>query len=123
MTFAFWGPKNMKRLAFIFGGMAAIALAGCNNNQDAINNAELNQPAADDLNALANDAAMNAENQALGNQHSNSSTTRMQLPRITASTRAKPRKKTSTRCSGYSDEKMQEPLHPSERLFLYTELI
>ena len=39
-----------------------------NNNQDAVNNAELNQPAADDLNALANDAAMNAENQALGNQ-------------------------------------------------------
>ncbi len=58
----------MKRLAFVFGGMATLALAGCNNNQDAINNAELNQPAADDLNALANDAAMNAENQALGNQ-------------------------------------------------------
>ena len=59
----------MKRLVFVIGGAAALALAGCsNNNQDAVNNAELNQPAADDLNALANDAAANAEDQALGNQ-------------------------------------------------------
>jgi hypothetical protein len=59
----------MKRLAFVIGGVAALALAGCNNNnQDAVANAELNQPAADDLNALANDAAMNAEDQSLGNQ-------------------------------------------------------
>ena len=52
----------MKRLVFVLGGVAALALAGCNNsNQDAVNNAELNQPAADDLNALANDAASNAD--------------------------------------------------------------
>ncbi|MGE5562777.1 MAG: hypothetical protein ACM3ZV_05635 [Bacillota bacterium] len=58
----------MKRLVFVIGGAAALALAGCSgNNQDAVNNAELNQPAADDLNALANDAATNAEDQALGN--------------------------------------------------------
>jgi hypothetical protein len=59
----------MKRLAFVIGGAAALALAGCSgNNQDAVNNAELNQPAADDLNALANDAAANAEDQNLANQ-------------------------------------------------------
>lgn len=59
----------MKRLVFLIGGAAALALGGCNNsNQDAVQNAELNQPAPDDLNALANDAAMNAENQALGNE-------------------------------------------------------
>jgi hypothetical protein len=56
----------MKRLAFLIGGAAALALSACNNNnQDAINNAELNQPAADDLNTLANDAATNAENQSV----------------------------------------------------------
>jgi hypothetical protein len=59
----------MKRLVFVIGGAAALALGGCNNsNQDAVNNAELNQPAADDLNALANDAAANAEDQNLANQ-------------------------------------------------------
>jgi hypothetical protein len=64
--------KNMKRLVFLIGGAAALALGGCSgNNQDAVNNAELNQPAADDLNALANDAAMNAQNQALGNEQVN----------------------------------------------------
>lgn len=59
----------MKRLAFVIGGAAALALGGCSgSNQDAVNNAELNQPAAEDLNGLANDAAANAEDQALGNQ-------------------------------------------------------
>jgi hypothetical protein len=59
----------MKRLVFLIGGAAALALAGCSgSNQDQVNNAELNQPAAEDLNALANDAAMNAEMNALGNQ-------------------------------------------------------
>ena len=59
----------MKRLVFVIGGAAALALGGCNNsNQDAVNNAELNQPAADDLNALANGAAANAEDQNLANQ-------------------------------------------------------
>jgi hypothetical protein len=54
---------------FLVGGAAALALSACSGgNQDAVNNAELNQPAADDLNALANEAASNAEDQALGNQ-------------------------------------------------------
>ena len=67
--FAFWGLKDMKRLVFLIGGAAALALSACNgSNEDTVNNAELNQPAADDLNALANDAAANAEDQALGNQ-------------------------------------------------------
>jgi len=59
----------MKRLVFVIGGATALALAGCSGgNQDAVNNAELNQPASDDLNALANEAASNAEDAALGNQ-------------------------------------------------------
>jgi len=62
----------MKILAFVIGGAAALALGGCSgSNQDAVNNAELNQPAAEDLNGLANDAAANAEDQALGNQQLN----------------------------------------------------
>ena len=66
------GYKDMKRLAFVIGGAASLALAGCGSgNQDAVNNAELNQPAAEDLNGLANDAATNAEDQALGNQQLN----------------------------------------------------
>ena len=53
----------MKRLAFAFAGTAALALAGCNNsNQDTVQNAELNQPAPDQLNELANQAAMDAAN-------------------------------------------------------------
>ncbi|HET7575293.1 MAG TPA: circumsporozoite protein [Sphingomicrobium sp.] len=62
----------MKRLAFVIGGAAALALAGCSgSNQDAVNNAVINQPSADDLNALANQAAMDAANNeaaALANQ-------------------------------------------------------
>lgn len=61
----------MKRLVFLISGAASLALCACSgNNQDAVNNAELNQPAADDLNALANEAAMNAENQ-VGNEQAN----------------------------------------------------
>jgi hypothetical protein len=53
----------MKRLAFVMlGGAAALALSACNNsNQDAVQNAELNQPNAE-LNDLANQAAMDAAN-------------------------------------------------------------
>jgi hypothetical protein len=59
----------MKRLVFVIGGAAALALSGCSGgNEDAVSNAELNQPSAEDLNALANEAAQNAEDQALGNQ-------------------------------------------------------
>ena len=62
----------MKRLVFLVAGAAALSLAACNRkNQDQVQNAELNQPAADQLNELsseaANDAA-NAEAAALANQ-------------------------------------------------------
>ena len=66
----FWGIKRMKRLVFLSVGAPALSLAGVQRKQPgSVNNAELNQPAAD-LNALANDAAdaANAEDQALGNQ-------------------------------------------------------
>jgi hypothetical protein len=64
-----WGTKRMKRLVFALTGVAALNLAACgSNNQDQISNAELNQPSAD-LNEQANEAAMNAaEDAALGNQ-------------------------------------------------------
>jgi len=58
----------MKRLVFALLGTAAIALAGCSgSNQDAVNNAEMNQANPDQLNQLASNAA-NAANSALGNQ-------------------------------------------------------
>jgi hypothetical protein len=62
----------MKIRVFVLAGIAALGLSACNNsNQDAVNNAELNQPASD-LNDLsteaANDAAANGEAAALGNQ-------------------------------------------------------
>ena len=59
----------MKNLAFVVTGIAALGLAACsNNNQDTVNNAELNQPAADNLNELSGNAANDAEAAALGNQ-------------------------------------------------------
>lgn len=60
----------MKRLTFAVAGTAALLVAACSgNNQDQVNNVEMNQAGAEDLNALANDAATNnAEAQALGNQ-------------------------------------------------------
>jgi len=54
--------KVMKRLAFVAFASAALALAGCDrNNQDAVDNAELNQPNAE-LNEIANQAALDAAN-------------------------------------------------------------
>ena len=63
----------MKKLAFAIAGTAALTLAACNNsNQDAVNNAEINQPDADQLNELANQAAMDAANaQAAANSAQN----------------------------------------------------
>jgi len=53
----------MKRLAFVLFGTAALALSGCHrDNEDAVQNAEVNQPSADQLNELANQAAMDAAN-------------------------------------------------------------
>jgi len=61
----------MKKLTFVLTGAAALTLAACSgDNQDAVTNAEMNQPAAE-LNALAGDAAndaANAEAAALGTQ-------------------------------------------------------
>jgi hypothetical protein len=60
--------KAMKRLAFAIVGTAALTLAACNNNnEDAVNNAELNQPESD-LNEIANQAAMDAANAAAAAQ-------------------------------------------------------
>lgn len=53
----------MKRLTFVTVGVAALALAACNRgNEDVVQNAELNQPAVEQLNELANQAAMDAAN-------------------------------------------------------------
>ena len=58
----------MKKLGFLVIGAAALALAACGRNEaDTLNEAEQNYQ-ADELNALANDAAANAELEALGNQ-------------------------------------------------------
>ena len=58
------GERNiMKRLVFACTAIAALSLAACNNkNEDAVENAEINQPDADQLNELANQAAMDAAN-------------------------------------------------------------
>ena len=62
----------MKRLVFVLTGVAALMLSACDgNNQDALQNAELNQPNAEALDEQANQAALdaaNAEAAALGNQ-------------------------------------------------------
>jgi hypothetical protein len=53
----------MKRLAFVTIVTASLAVAGCNKgNEDAVQNAELNQPESD-LNEIANQAAMDAANE------------------------------------------------------------
>ena len=61
----------MKRLTFAFIGAAALTLAACSGgNEDAVENAEMNQPPAE-LNELSSDAAndaANAEAAALGTQ-------------------------------------------------------
>ena len=60
----------MKMRVFALTGAAALALAACSGgNEDAVENADLNQP--EDLNQLSSDAAndaANAEAAALGNQ-------------------------------------------------------
>ena len=62
----------MKKLAFVIVGVAALGLGACSNsNQDVVQNAELNQPSADELNELSNQAALdaaNAEAAAIANQ-------------------------------------------------------
>lgn len=56
----------MKNLVFVAIGMAALA-ACSSNNQDAVENAELNQPAAE-VNVTDNMDAANSEAAALGTQ-------------------------------------------------------
>jgi len=58
------GERNvMKRLAFVTLGTVSLVLSACNNsNQDAVQNAELNQPNAEQLNDLAAQAASDAAN-------------------------------------------------------------
>ena len=59
----------MKKLVFACVGAAALMTSACNrNNADQVNNAEMNQYGAEQLNDLANEAANNAEAEALGNQ-------------------------------------------------------
>ena len=54
----------MKRLAFVAIGAAVLALGACNKgSEDTVQNAELNQPAPEQLNDLANQAAMDAANE------------------------------------------------------------
>ena len=53
----------MKRLMFVIAGAAALSLSACGSSkQDEVNNAEMNQPSADQLNDLANAAANDAAN-------------------------------------------------------------
>jgi hypothetical protein len=49
----------MNKLVFAIAGAGAILLSGCGSkdNQDAVNNAEMNQPSVEDLNQAASDAA------------------------------------------------------------------
>src|SRR3954451_5355042 len=59
----------MKKLAFACLGAAALMTSACNrNNADQVNNAEMNQYGAEQLNDLANEAANNSEAEALGTQ-------------------------------------------------------
>ena len=61
--------KHMKKLTFVLVGSAALLAAACSGgNEDQVNNADMNQYGAEDLNNLASDAANNAEAEALGNQ-------------------------------------------------------
>ena len=64
--------KPMKKTAFVITGAASLVLAACGGaNEDTVDNAEMNQPIADELNQLSTDAAndaANAEAAALGEQ-------------------------------------------------------
>ncbi len=62
----------MKKLVIALIATASLSIGACSsNNQDAVDNAQLNQPAAEDLNTMSSDAAndaANAEAEALGTQ-------------------------------------------------------
>ena len=58
------GESNlMKKIAIIAVGTAILTLGACHrDNPDAVQNAEMNQPATEQINELANQAAMDAAN-------------------------------------------------------------
>jgi hypothetical protein len=59
----------MKRIAFAVVGAAALALAGCGrNDSDTLNETSQENYQTDQLNQLANNAAQDAEVEALGTQ-------------------------------------------------------
>lgn len=59
----------MNKLGFALVGAASLALAGCGGrDDDALNNVDAYNESSADLNALATDAANDAEAEALGNQ-------------------------------------------------------
>ena len=61
----------MKKLLFVTAGAATLALAACSvKNEDSVQNAEVNQPAAEtnDMSGAMTDNAANAEAAALGTQ-------------------------------------------------------
>ena len=58
----------MNKLGFALVGAASLALAGCGGGDDALNNVDAYNESSADLNALATDAANDAEAEALGNQ-------------------------------------------------------
>ena len=58
----------MKKFAFALVGTATLALAACNNNQDQVDENALANTETENLDALAGDAANDAEAEALGNQ-------------------------------------------------------
>ncbi len=58
-----------KKLAFALVGSVSLALAACSGNQDQVDeNAQANAEATENLDALAGDAANDAEAEALGEQ-------------------------------------------------------
>ena len=67
--------KIMKKLVFALTGITALSLAACSsNNQDAVNNAELNDAANSEAATLANQQAeLNAENAAAQDNTTNPS--------------------------------------------------
>jgi hypothetical protein len=62
----------MNKLAIALVAIASLSIAACSSgNEDTVANAEMNQPAAEDLNAISLDAANDAataEAEALGTQ-------------------------------------------------------
>jgi len=66
---AITGLISPSTVPIVPAGQVALALSACHkDNQDVVNNVELNQPSPDQLNELANQAAMDAANAAAAAQ-------------------------------------------------------